>query len=126
MSLDTYDQKPPEMVNYLSYFGWHFNKKMCDFAINNLNVEKVNKDQLDELLRKNDISIKNNVLYDYLYVYHMAKSDFWGSSLTSELQLLKFVRDYVDDTDAYDGMPFSRFYMDTVKKGIPIDWEEML
>ena len=33
---------------------------------------------------------------------------------------------FIDDEDAYDGMPFSRFYIDTVKKGVPIDWEEMM
>jgi hypothetical protein len=56
----------------------------------------------------------------------MAKADFFGSSLTSDSQVAMFIRDYIDDEDAYDGMPFSRYYIDTVKKGIPIDWEEML
>jgi hypothetical protein len=56
----------------------------------------------------------------------MAKADFFGSSLTNDNQIAHFIKDYIDDEDAYDGMPFSRFYIDTVKKGVPIDWEEML
>jgi hypothetical protein len=56
----------------------------------------------------------------------MAKADFFGSSLTSDFQIATFIKDYIDDEDAYDGMPFSRYYIDTIKKGIPLDWEEML
>ena len=31
--LDAYDMKPEGMIAYLRYNGWHFNKKMCDWAI---------------------------------------------------------------------------------------------
>lgn len=130
-SLDDYDDRPREMVNYLQYNGWHFNKKMCEFAIKNMykkgkKLETLTKEQIDQLLTKYNIVINNNQLWDYVYVANMGKADFLGSSLTNELQLATFIKDYIDDEDAYDGMPFSRFYIDTVKKGIPIDWEEML
>lgn len=130
-SLDDYDDRPREMVNYLQYNGWHFNKKMCEFAIKNMykkgkKLEILTKEQIDQLLTKYNIVINNNQLWDYVYVANMGKADFLGSSLTNELQLATFIKDYIDDEDAYDGMPFSRFYIDTVKKGIPIDWEEML
>lgn len=26
-SLDQYEQKPKAMLNYLAFYGWHFNKK---------------------------------------------------------------------------------------------------
>lgn len=130
-SLDDYDDRPREMTNYLQYNGWHFNKKMCEFAIKNMykkgkKLEILTKDQIDQLLTKYNIVINNNQLWDYVYVANMGKADFLGSSLTNELQLATFIKDYIDDEDAYDGMPFSRFYIDTVKKGIPIDWEAML
>lgn len=130
-SLDDYDDRPREMINYLQYNGWHFNKKMCEFAIKNMykkgkKLETLTKEQVDQLLTKYNIVINNNQLWDYVYVANMGKADFLGSSLTNELQLATFIKDYIDDEDAYNGMPFSRFYIDTVKKGIPIDWEEML
>lgn len=130
-SLDDYDERPREMINYLQYNGWHFNKKMCDFAIKNMykkgkKLEVLNKDYVDQLLNKFNITLNNNKLWDYIYVANMAKADFLGSSLVTEQQLASYIKDYIDDEDAYDGMPFSRFYIDTVKKGIPIDWEEML
>lgn len=130
-SLDDYDDRPREMINYLQYNGWHFNKKMCDFAIKNMykkgkKLEVLNKDYVDQLLNKFNITLNNNKLWDYVYVANMAKADFLGSSLVTDQQLASYIKDYIDDEDAYDGMPFSRFYIDTVKKGIPIDWEEML
>ena len=130
-SLDDYDDRPREMINYLQYNGWHFNKKMCDFAIKNMykkgkKLEVLNKDYVDQLLNKFNITLNNNKLWDYIYVANMAKADFLGSSLVTDQQLASYIKDYIDDEDAYDGMPFSRFYIDTVKKGIPIDWEEML
>lgn len=130
-SLDDYDDRPREMINYLQYNGWHFNKKMCDFAIRNMykkgkKLEVLNKDYVDQLLNKFNITLNNNKLWDYVYVANMAKADFLGSSLVTDQQLASYIKDYIDDEDAYDGMPFSRFYIDTVKKGIPIDWEEML
>ena len=64
--------------------------------------------------------------YDYVYVANMCRADYMGSSIEDESHMAKFIKDYIEDPDAYDGMPFSRFYIDTVKKGVPIDWEEML
>lgn len=130
-SLDEYDDRPREMTKYLQYNGWHFNRKMCEFAISNMykngkKLETLSKDQVDQLLKKSSLTLDNNQLWDYVYVANMAKADFFGSSLTNDNQIARFIKDYIDDEDAYDGMPFSRFYIDTVKKGVPIDWEEML
>lgn len=131
MSLDTYEKRPKEMENYLQYYGWHFNKKMCEFAIskmkkNGIKLQQDSKQKIDEILEKAKVVIENNQLWDYVYVYHMAKADFLGTSLIDEVRLAKFVKDYIDDEDGYDEIVFSRWYIDTVKKGIPIDWEEML
>jgi hypothetical protein len=35
-SLDTYDIRPQAMTNYLRYYGMHFNKKLCDFAVSKM------------------------------------------------------------------------------------------
>ena len=56
----------------------------------------------------------------------MAFHDFYNSSIINEEYLAKFIKDYIDDEDGYPEVAFSRFYIDTVKKGIPIDWEGML
>jgi hypothetical protein len=56
----------------------------------------------------------------------MAKADYMGSSIVDETHLLKFVKDYIDDPDGYEGLPMTRFFADVIGKGIAIDWEDML
>lgn len=129
MSLDVYDEKPADMLHYLKYYGWHFSSKMCNWAVNRMNhtgKTVITKQKLDELLKQYNIKIKNNELYDYVYVANMCSHDFYNSSVPNDECLVKFVKDYLDDEDGYPEIAFSRFYIDTVKKGIPIDWEGML
>lgn len=131
ISLDNYDIRPKEMVNYLRYYGWHFNKKMAEFATSLMikegkPIKALSKDAIDDLLKQYDITLKNNVLYDYVYVANMCKADFYKSSIEDEKHFVHYIKDVVDDEDAYDGIIFNRFYADMCKKGIPIDWAEML
>ena len=71
-------------------------------------------------------NIKNNQLYDFVYVGNMCKADFLNSSITDEAHLAKYIRDVIDDEDAYDGIVFNRWYADMCYTGIAIDWEDML
>ena len=59
--LDTYDWRPPELKQYLRNFGFHFNKKLAEFAISKMRklnpttnrlekIEAVSKDKIDELM----------------------------------------------------------------------------
>lgn len=36
MRLDSRSLFPEDMENYLSFNGWHFNKKMCQWAISKM------------------------------------------------------------------------------------------
>lgn len=130
-SLDIYDERPSDMTNYLQYYGWHFNRKMCEFAVSKMKkngkpITMVTKERIDEILKKSNITLNNNELWDYVYVGNMCEADFYGSSITDEQRFAKYIKDVIDDEDGYDGLVFNRWYADTVKKGIPIDWEEML
>ena len=40
--------------------------------------------------------------------------------------LALYVKDVIDDRDAYDGVVFNRWYADMTRKGLPIEWEDML
>lgn len=92
-------------------------------------VEKlipISKETIDSLLKSYKIEIKENQLHDYVYVANMCKADFLGSSIPDEQHLCKYVKDVIDDIDAYDGIVFNRWYADMCRKGIAIDWYEML
>lgn len=129
--LTQYDIKPAAMVNYLRYNGPHFTEKLANFAISKMRkdgkpLQKIEKEKLDNMMNSHNIRLDNNYLSDALYVINMAKADFWGSSIVNEVSLVKFVKDYIDDEDGYDGIAFNRFLADCARKGIIIDWEAML
>ena len=132
-SLDSYDVYPEAMINYLRYNGRHFNRKLFEFAVEQMTTGKdkhkikpMNKQEVDELLKVYGVKLENNTLYDYVYVANMCKADFLGSSVPDEGHLCKYVKDVIDDVDAYDGIVFNRWYADMCRSGVPIDWEEMI
>lgn len=136
-SLDMFDELPEDMREYLRYNGRHFSRKLCQFAISFMEVTNpstgeltkltpITKESLDSLLKQYRIEVKHNQLHDYVYVANMCKADFLGSSVPDEQHLCKYVKDVIDDVDAYDGIVFNRWYADMCRKGIAVDWYEMM
>lgn len=130
--LDYYDIVPKGMDAYLSHHGWHFSKSMCEWAVKMMRtrdggrVTMRTKEQVEQMLRNNGVEIQNNKGYDIVYVTHMAYSDFYGSSLRDEASVARYVKDYLDDVDGYDGIAFTRFMSDCIATGTPVDWEDMI
>lgn len=129
MSLTMYDLKPEGMIAYLRYNGWHFSKKMCEWAVSRMRkdsepVTMIDKASVDEMLRQ--LNVENDAGYDAVYVANMAKSDFWKTSIEDEAHLARFVKDMIDDEDQKDGFIFNRFYADCCHNGVPIPWEDLL
>lgn len=133
--LTQYDIKPEAMVNYLRYNGPHINKKLCDFAVSKMQkkvgsslrkITPLTKEQVDKILSANNTLLENNQLYDYIYVANMCKADFLGSSIQDDLHMAKYIKDVIDDDDAYDGIVFNRWYADMCRKEIAINWEDMI
>lgn len=129
--LTKYDYKPEEMLYYLSHYGWHFNKRMCEFAVskmkkNGASLQIMQKEYIDNMLIALNIKIADKGLYDYIYVANMLKADLLGNGIPDEPNLFKAVKAYLEDEDGYDGLPFTRWYADMCKKGIIIDWEKMI
>ena len=126
--LDYYDDRPESMKRYLRYYGQHFNKKLCDFAVSKMKHGKapVSKELVEENLNKYNVTLEHNELYDHVYVYNMGNNDFYGSSIKDEKHLALYVKDVIDDEDGYDGIVFNRWYADTVTCGIPVEWDEMV
>lgn len=136
-SFDVYDDMPEDMINYLRFNGRHFTKKLCEFAVKQMKyrnsstgqlekLKAVSKETIDNLLKSYHIELENNQLYDYIFVANMCKADFLGSSIPDEQHLCKYIKDVIDDVDAYDGIVFNRWYADMCRQGIAIDWGEVL
>lgn len=135
--LDLYDDMPRDMRKYLSNNGWHFNKKACDFAVSLMKkenqstkkkekIEPYTKEQVDEMLKKYNVVLENNVGYDYVFVANMCKADYLKSSIADEHHLALYVKDTIDDVDAGDGVTMRRWYATMVANGEIVDWEEIL
>lgn len=138
--LDAYDRRPAAMDVYLSNYKWHFSKRMCDWAVSMMStvpegaikpeeklgkIKPMSKEELDGILEKHNIHLDNNVGYDAVYVANMARADH-ARTIRTEQALAQFVKEYIDDPDGYEGLPFTRFYADCIGSGRPIFWEEML
>ena len=135
--LDLYDDMPRDMRKYLSNNGWHFNKKACDFAVSLMKkenqstkkkekIEPYTKEQIDEMLKKYNVVLENNVGYDYVFVANMCKADYLKSSIADEHHLALYVKDTIDDIDAGDGVSMRRWYATMVANGEMVDWDDIL
>lgn len=136
-SLDTYDVLPQEMIDYLANYGRHFNKKLLMFALKQMKckhsstgelkrIKAIIKEDVDKLLEVYNVQLENNQLYDYVYVANMGKADFLGKSIPDEQHLAQYIKDVIDDDDGYEGIVFNRWLSDMRRKGIAIDWEDMI
>lgn len=130
--LDSYDKIPPAMAQYLSNYGWHFNKKLAQWASSIMkkqggaSITPHDKERVEAILKQYGIDIPANKIYDAVYLMNMARADYMGSSITDEQHLAKFVQDYINDPDGYDEVALTRFYADCIGKGIGIQWDDML
>lgn len=128
---------PSDMKQYIKHFGLHFNHKLYEFAVSTMErkvkgsdrVEKmkpVEKTKFDEIMKKYNITLQYDKLYDGVFVWSMAMSDFFESSLPTEKEVAQYVKDYIDDIDKVDGFVFNRWVADMYLEGETIDWEEMI
>ena len=70
---------PSAMIQYLIANGWHFNEKALQFAISLMYkrnpatkqkepIKPYSKEEVDEMLKKQGVTLENNQLCDYVYV----------------------------------------------------------
>ena len=137
LPLDIYDDMPKDMRKYLQNNGWHFNKKACMWAVSLMKkenpatkkkeeIEPYTKEQVDEMLKKYNITLENNVGYDYVFVANMGKADYLKSSIPDEQHLALYVKDVIDDVDAGDGVTMRRWFATMVSNGEIVEWDEFL
>lgn len=128
---------PSDMKRYIRHFGLHFNHKLYEFAVSNMErkikgsertekMKPVEKSKFDEIMKKYNIELKYDELYDGVFVWSMAMSDFFESSLPTEKEVAMYVRDYVDDVDKVDGFIFNRWVADMYLEGSAIEWDDFI
>jgi hypothetical protein len=131
-----YIPKPHAMVAYLRYNGPHFNEALCDFAVRKMKKEDASgelkritpwkKEEVETMLTEAGVKLDNDDIYDAVYVANMCKADYFGSSIEDKKHVAKYIKDTLDDEDAADGEVFECFLAKCDKRGVHIDWEDML
>lgn len=117
---------------YQRLYGPHFTKELCDFAVSLMEDDKgpitpITKQQLEEKLKVQNITLEYNKLYDAVYVANMCKADYLGDAVpNNDYNLCMYVKKTIDDPDGYDGQPFNRWMSDIEGMHIPVDWSEFV
>lgn len=135
--LDARDTFPSGMEEYLNAYGWHFSKKLAEYAASRMkranpatgkeeSLQVWDKSKTEELLKKYGIDTSEYIGYDHVYVINMARADFYGTSIADEMHLALFVKDYLTDVDGYDEIALTRYYADCIGSGQPIPWEDVI
>ena len=136
-ALDLGAVRPLAMAKYLYNNGWHFNRKMCEYAVslmrkkNAINgqmeaVQMMTKEQVDDMMKRHNVKLEHDVGHDAVYVANMAKSDLFKSSIVDEQHLALYVKDVIDDVDGADGVVMRQWYAKMIACGMLTDWLEML
>lgn len=137
--LDTFELEfmPMEMKAYLRNYGFAFSKKASDWAISLMKkenpttkkmekIEPWTKEQVDEMLKKYNVTLENNVGYNHVYVANMLKADMFKSSIADEQHLAMAVKDIIDDADASPRLVFKKWVTAMDDAGEPIEWSELM
>ncbi|MDY6288422.1 MAG: hypothetical protein SPM02_03115 [Bacteroidales bacterium] len=134
-----FDEMPRNLRKYLSNNGWHFNKAANDFAVSlmlkrdpetgkKVPIKPYTKEQVDELLKSNSVTLEHGDTYDYVYVANMILADSYGpgKSIEDELHFCRAIKDMVDDVDAEPDSIMICWYAKMKAAGTPIMWDWLL
>lgn len=125
------------MEEYLSQNGWHFNKKMCTWAVTKLKRKNVQtgtvekhsamaKEDVEGLMERVGVPMPEAEGYDCVYVANELKASLWKDVLEDELRLAKCVRAVFNEPNYYPEKVFTRFYADCIGKGCVIPWSDVI
>lgn len=127
MVMNDYDK-----LAYLSENGWHFNEKACKYAVqylkdkNNKPIKPYSKEEVDDLLRRQGVTLVKNKEWDYVYVASMARSDMEGSPLADDRSIANYIKIVIDDADAADGEIMGCWYTKMIFRNIPVNWAALI
>lgn len=71
-SFSQYDYRPPEMLAYLRHYGYHFSRRMHDFAVSRMRrdnkpITPWTKEKVEQVIHKYGITLENAIAYDHVH-----------------------------------------------------------
>lgn len=136
-SLTDYNPIPDDMRAYLRNYDYTFSRKACEFAVSLMRkdnpvtkkperIEPWSREQVDDLLMRNNITLENNIGYNYVYVANMLRADKFKSSIPDEAHLALGIKDVIDDVDCSPYCVFLEWMAKMDGNGEPIEWSELI
>jgi hypothetical protein len=136
-SLTDYNPIPDDMRAYLRNYDYSFSRKACEFAVSLMRkdnpvtkkpepIEPWSREQVDDLLKRNNITLENNIGYNYVYVANMLRADKFKSSIPDEAHLALGIKDVIDDVDCSPYCVFLEWMAKMDGNGEPIEWSELI
>ncbi len=119
--MDTYDRRPQGLDAYLSNYGWHFSKRMADFAARKFGNGVLHTPKAFADLAQKNTHILNAKGYDAYYLLSKLKRLYPD---LSEGMIATLADGYL--ANEYDGAIFTRFFADCQANQEPIIWEDMI
>ena len=117
---------------YQKLYGPHFTKHLCMFVVEMMQdengaIKPFTKEEIEQKLKAQNITLDYNKLYDFVYVANMCKADLLGKSVPNDDQhLCMYIKNVIDDPDGYDGQVFNRWLSDIKGMHIYVDWSEFV
>ncbi len=136
MDLTQYIPRPHAMTAYLRHYGPHFNSNLVEFAVRKMKkkdssgkIKRITpwtKEDVEALLTEADMELENDNIHDAVYVANMCKADYLGSSIEDKEHVARYIKDTLDDDDAAEGEVFECFLAKCDRRGVTVDWEDMI
>ena len=93
---------------------------------NNKPIKPYSKEEVDDLLRRQGVTLAKNKEWDYVYVASMARSDMEGSPLADDRSIANYIKIVIDDADAADGEIMGCWYTKMIFRNIPVNWAALI
>lgn len=135
--MNDYDPIPDDMRAYLRNNDYTFSKAACEYAVSLMcktnpttgkseRLDAWNKEQVDDLLKRFNVQLENNIGYNYVYVANMLRADKYKSSIPDEAHLALGIKDVIDDVDCSPYCVFLEWMAKMDGNGEPIEWSELI
>jgi len=134
--LDILDDYPEEMKRYLRYYGWHFNKAAYEFAASLMwkedangkksKVQPLTKEDVDNMLAANGVTVESNGTWDYMYWAMQCKADLMPGAIDDAKHHSMYVKKMSEDPDAPSGAAFRTWYIKTIGNGVGIPFKSFM
>lgn len=115
---------------YIARHGYHFSERLAEYVSSTMKngdgtIHRwIPSEVRSALISLGKTDFNMSTIGDLTYLANMAYADFYPDVLDSEIACIKYAYAVAHDKDGYDGIAFTRWLADIIKKHVTdIKWE---